>query len=126
MKSAKFIFSIIGFFVGAFIVKSFFLTTGEEFYLRAWLENISGGFSGKLGGLYMRHAGNPIGLFVKLGLGAGLGAVFVPMAIQFLKNEVSKENLIVDSNKKKKCPECAEFVLEDAKVCRYCNHKFIV
>ena len=37
---------------------------------------------------------------------------------------VSVMPALADPDKMKKCPECAETVLKDAKVCKHCGHRF--
>ncbi len=58
--------------------------------------------------------------------GAALWIVAFPMSL-FLKRDVkSLDQRAVEAGGSKKCPECAEIVKADAKVCRFCQHRFVV
>jgi hypothetical protein len=55
------------------------------------------------------------------------GALLGPLGIVaafFMGSEEGRAEKMLAGGGKKKCPQCAELVQADAKVCRYCQHSF--
>jgi hypothetical protein len=58
-----------------------------------------------------------------------LGLLLGPIGILiscFLGDPASKAVRDAELGAKKRCPECAEYVFREAKICRYCRHEFQV
>ncbi len=66
-----------------------------------------------------KKKGHPVGSWFACGLFLG---IFGLIAAAGLPNYT----VLGESEKPKKCPDCAEMVRRDAHVCRYCGHKFLV
>jgi hypothetical protein len=61
------------------------------------------------------------------GMGFLIGLLLGPIGIiaaLFMGSEAGKVDAQVTSGEMKKCPRCAEAVLPDAMVCRYCGNEF--
>ena len=129
MNAKNFLLSLFGAILGIVIVKSLFLNLEEEIWIKAYTESIFGSkISSRVGGFYLNHSGFPVGLFIKIMFGGIAGAVLTSIA--FLKISLANQNNGThietnnDGRKTKKCPSCAEIIMEQAKVCRFCNYKF--
>jgi len=53
---------------------------------------------------------------------SGCGAAFLGFILSWIG--VAVVLLMPGKPKKRKCPECAERVMPDARVCRFCGHRF--
>jgi hypothetical protein len=53
-----------------------------------------------------------------------LGPVGLLLALVMPKNEIQSERNELEKGSVKKCPDCAELVKYDAKVCKHCGKKF--
>jgi hypothetical protein len=58
---------------------------------------------------------------------SGVGVFFLSVLLSPLVGLIVASTMAPNANGqgKKKCPDCAEFVQPDAKVCRFCQHSFI-
>lgn len=56
-----------------------------------------------------------------------LGFLFGPfglIAAFYLGDEEWREDALIERRRRKRCPDCAELVKPQARVCRYCRHDF--
>ncbi|MCB2050027.1 MAG: hypothetical protein KDE63_01235 [Novosphingobium sp.] len=56
-----------------------------------------------------------------------VGAIFGPIGVviaYWLGDQEAKDIADVESGRRKVCPDCAELVRPQARVCRYCSHAF--
>lgn len=123
-KLSKILTIIASFFIGLTLIYFLFLNVREDLYMSALLEYIGGGFSGELSEFYLKYTSLPIGLMIKFITGGVIGAILFPKIINFSREQLllkgKEHNLML----MKKCPNCAEYVFQDAKICRFCKYLF--
>jgi hypothetical protein len=119
--------------IGILIVKYFLLTAEESSYLNALIEKFT---SSELD-IFLRlqsliqslHSTPAIILWLKLCIGSGLASFLMTFAIRKLEGKdesVQNEPTGEQSEQPtKKCPACAGMVMQEAKVCQFCNYHFV-
>lgn len=55
--------------------------------------------------------------------GVVLGPIGVLLAIASSPHRAGQEELLLKDNLHRKCPDCAEIVKAEAKICRYCGNE---
>jgi hypothetical protein len=73
--------------------------------------------------VWNRNRGNSflVGFILSLFLSPLIGALIVAVTSKNPKNLEKRE---MATGQMKKCPMCAEMIRAEAKICRFCNHKF--
>lgn len=57
--------------------------------------------------------------------GAAFWIIAFPWSLMLKPDQKALEGRSLSTGAEKKCPECAELVKVDAKVCRFCQHRFV-
>lgn len=79
---------------------------------------------GLLGGVLFGY--DSIGFLQVLDYGVVTGIVIMAIAGKKKPMEYpSGNNIATASNNRIKCPRCAEMIMPDAKICRYCGYKLV-
>jgi hypothetical protein len=128
-KLFHFLLSVI---IGILFVKYFLLNAEESSYLNALIEKITSSEHGIVSRLeYLIHSLKSMSLilFLKLCIGVQLPGLLMTFTIYKLtgEDEPLQNEPTVDQGEKptKKCPACSEMVLQEAKVCQFCNYHFV-
>jgi predicted RNA-binding Zn-ribbon protein involved in translation (DUF1610 family) len=65
----------------------------------------------------------PLGIAIYVA-GAGIALAFIGSLLLNQTGEPPAPNATAPQKRNKKCPDCAETILYDAKVCKHCNYRF--
>lgn len=108
----KYLFSVIGFFVGALLVRSMFLDNMEEMGWRLFWHELA---QGNVGSGAIDQVSSSA-TFIKVALGGLVGAAV---------GGVTGERYAGTGGGQTKCPHCAELVKLEAKVCKHCGKDIV-
>ena len=130
MKVKNFFLFLLSTIIGILLVKYFLLNAEESSYLNALIEKFTSselGYFSRLEYLLQSLNSKPARiLWLKLCIGAGLASFLMTFAINRLTGkDESLQNEPTGEQPTKKCPACAGMVMQEAKVCQFCNYHFV-